>query len=346
MISNYLHDPERTEKRVPWTGVDWFGVALLAAGLGSLQYVLEEGNQDDWFESNLIVRLTVLSVVCLITLVFWELSPHNENPIVDLRVLKNRTLSASLFLFVSLGFGLYGGIYIFPQFTQYILGFTPTETGLALLPGGIATAVVVVFCGRMMGGPKPVIDPRLLILTGTVIFMISMWMLGHLTTQSGQDDTQFALIIRGAGLGFLFTPINNIAYGSVEPRQAQKAAALINLTRQLGGSFGIAVIGTYVQNMTTFHKVMLSQNIYSGNPEVIARIKAISGNLIAHGYAPSVAQNVAYAQLNNAVGRQASTMSFNNAFIMILLTFLVTAPAVLLLKTKKNAPSGPPPDAH
>jgi DHA2 family multidrug resistance protein len=344
VVSTFLYDAPRTGPTLSLSQVDWTGIALLATGLGALQYVLEEGNQNDWFQDPLIRNLAILSGLCLATMVWWELRPQTKNPVVDFRILKNYTLASSLFLFVSLGFGLYGGVFIFPQFTQNILGFSATQTGLVLLPGGIATTVAVIVCGRLLNGPKALVDPRILIVTGVAIFMTSMWMLGHLTIQSGESDTQFALIIRGAGLGFLFTPINNIAYGSIPPRQAQQASGLINLTRQLGGSFGIAIIGTYITNMTVYHRTMLSQHINAAGQETATRLQAISAGLVAHGYPPAVAKGAALGSLNRLVTAQAATMSYNDGFLLILLCFAVTAPAILLLRSPKRAAA--PVDAH
>lgn len=342
LVSGFLQDSKYV--RAP-SGVDWPGIALLTVGLGSLQYVLEEGNQDDWFESATITRLAILAGVSLVALVVWELWPSNKNPVVDFRVLKNRTLLASLFLFLTLGFGLYGGVFIFPLFAQTILHFTPTETGLVLLPGGLATGVGVIICGRLLGGPKPKVDPRVLIALGTSIFMWSMWDLGHLTVQSGIPDTQLALILRGLGLGFLFTPINLTVFGSLDVREVQQASGLINLTRQLGGSFGIALIGTYISNQTAFHRTALAQYIYPGNPALLERQQGLIALLQSHGYTPAQAQAGWLGMLNQQVQRQAAVMSFNDAFLMILMTFMLSAPAILLLK-RPNKPAAPGADAH
>ena len=343
LVTSFLHDPD-----VPRTtgSVDWLGIGLLATGLGSLQYVLEEGNQDDWFQSATITRLAILSAVCIASLLFWEMWPGNKNPVVNFRVLKNKELSASLFLFVALGFGLYGGVYLFPVFSQNILHFTPTETGLTLLPGGLMTAVSALICGRLLGGKKPLVDPRLIIVFGVLMFMYSMWDLGHLTTQSGIPDTRMALIIRGFALGFLFTPINLAAFAGLKPNEIQQGSGLINLTRQLGGSFGIAILGTYVQNQTVFHRSMIGENIYAGNPAVEERVQAIAGNLIAHGYAPSMAQGIALGQISGIVTRQAATMAYNNAFILIMVVFLCTLPAVFLLRPPKPGAAAGGADMH
>ena len=134
----FLHD---TQAQNSTGAIDYIGILLLTAGLGSLQYVLEEGERDDWFDSVAIQRLSLLAAVSLVAMVAWELSPRNTHPIIDFRVLKNRSFTAGLMLFLALGFGLYGGIFIFPLFTQNVLGFSPTATGLVLLPGGLATVL-------------------------------------------------------------------------------------------------------------------------------------------------------------------------------------------------------------
>jgi MFS transporter, DHA2 family, multidrug resistance protein len=334
LVSTFLHDPPGQERHRGT--VDWIGITLLTVGLGSLQYVLEEGNQDDWFADKWIARLAVVAGLCLSSMIWWELSRRNRHPVVNFGVLKNRELAASIFLFVALGFGLYGGVFIFPLFTQSLLRFTPTETGLALLPGGLATACTAVICGRLLNGPRPMVDPRALIALGVGIFVVAMWRLGHLTTDAGEPDVRLALIVRGAGLGFLFTPINNVAYASLKPSEAQQAAGLINLARQLGGSFGIAILATYVTVRTQFHRVDLLSNVYAGNPLVDDRVRLLTADLAARGYGPVAAEKGALAILDQQVMRQASMLSYNDAWMLLLITFLVVAPAILLLRKPRG----------
>jgi DHA2 family multidrug resistance protein len=343
LVSTFLQDPPEQQRR---TGkVDWLGIILLTVGVGCLQYVLEEGNQDDWFSDKWILRLSIVSGVCLIAMVFWELSARNKQPVVNFRVLQNRELAASIFLFIALGFGLYGGVFIFPLFTQTILGFTPTETGLALMPGGLATAATALICGWMLNGARPLADPRVLIGLGVSIFVVSMWKLGHLTTAAGEGDVRLALLIRGAGLGLLFTPINNVAYANLKPSDAQQASGLINLSRQLGGSFGIAILATYVTVHTQVHRVDLVSNIYPGNPLVDERVQGLTANLLAHGYDPVSAQRGALAILNQETMRQAAMLSYNDAWMLLLITFVCVAPAILLLRRPRSG-AGMPEGAH
>jgi DHA2 family multidrug resistance protein len=343
LVTTFLQDPPGQARRSG--GVDWIGISLLTVGLGALQYVLEEGNADDWFNDRWILRLAIVAGICLVTMVWWELTPRNPHPVVNFRVLKNSQLAASIFLFVALGFGLYGGVFIFPLFTQTLLHFTPTETGLALLPGGLATAVTAMICGRLLNGARPLVDPRILIAIGLAIFVAAMWDLGHLTTAAGEPDVRLALVIRGAGLGFLFTPINNVAYASLRPEEAQQAAGLINLARQLGGSFGIAILATYITVHTQIHRVDLIADVFPGERLVDERIQALTANLIRHGYGPDAAHRGAIALLDQQVMREASMLSYNDAWMLLLLSFLVVAPAIFLLRKPRSGPRAAV-DAH
>jgi MFS transporter, DHA2 family, multidrug resistance protein len=343
LVSTFLHDPP---KRTTGTAaVDWLGIGLLIAGIGSLQYVLEEGSSEDWFSSALIVRLSLVAGVSLATLLWWQLSPRNEHPVIQLRVLKNRDLAASIMLFVILGFGLFGGAFLFPLFTQTLLGFTPTETGLAMLPGGLMTAAVALCCGFLLNGKTPKADARLLILLGMALMLWSMWDLGHLTTAAGESDARIALVIRGAALGLLFTPINNVAFGSLKPHEAQQASGLINLSRQLGGSFGIAVLGTYLTRHVQYHRADLVSNYYAGNPLYEERLHGLVASMVAKGASMVQAQQRAMALLEGQLMRQATMLAYNDCWLFILLSFLCVIPAVFLLRKRRGAPSAPI-DAH
>ena len=339
LVTTFLHDSPHAKRR---TGsVDWLGIGLLTVGLASLQYVLEEGREKDWFNDMLIVRLSIVSAACLATMLWWELSSRNEHPVVNFRVLRNRDLAGSIFLFVTLGFGLYGGVFLFPLFTQNLLHFTPTETGLTLMPGGIATACTAILCGRLLNGARPLVDARILIYLGIAIFVYSMWKLGHLTTVAGEADARYPLIIRGVALGFLFTPINNVAYANLKPSEAQEASGLINLSRQLGGSFGIAVIGTYLESRTALHRADLVANTFATNPLFAERLQGAIAHFVTLGFSYVKAQAAALAIMDRQLMAQALMLSYNDTWMLILKSFIVTAPAILVIrKPKGRAPAG------
>jgi DHA2 family multidrug resistance protein len=344
LVATFLKDPPEHRRR--GGDVDWLGISLLTTGVGSLQYVLEQGNSKDWFSNAWIVRLSVLSAASLIALLIWELSPRNAHPVIELRVLKNRDLAACLFLFVALGFALYGGTFMFPLFTQTILQFTPTKTGLSLMPGGLATAASALMCGRLLTGSKPLADARALIGLGVVLIVFAMWRLGHLSVLSGDDDVRTALIIRGAALGLLFAPINNVAFASLKPGEAQQASGLINLSRQLGGSFGIAVLASYVTRHTQIHRVDLVSQLGVTNPLAQERLQGLTSFLLGQGYSAVTARQGALALLDAQVMRQAAMLSYNDAWMMLLATFVVVSPAILLLRKPRAFGARPAPEAH
>ena len=290
-----------------------------------------------------VIFFTVFGI-CLVAMVWWELSPRNKHPVVNFRVLHNRQLAASIFLFVSLGFGLYGGVFIFPLFAQGILHFSPTETGLAMLPGGLATGATALFSGFLLNGKKPKADARVLIAIGIALFLISMYRLGHLTTQAGEGDVRAALIIRGFGLGFLFAPINNVAYASLKPQEAQQASGLINLSRQLGGAFGIAILATYVTTHTQIHRVDLVSGIVAGSPATDQRLQMLTAGFASRGMDALTANKAALAAINGQVMQQAAMRSYNDAWMLLMIAFVCVSPAVLLLKRPK--PGVAAVDAH
>jgi DHA2 family multidrug resistance protein len=167
-----------------------------------------------------------------------------------------------------------------------------------------------------------------------------MWQLGHLTTAAGEADAWWPLIVRGVALGFLFTPINQVAYGNLDPRIAQQASGLINLARQLGGSFGIAVLATFLDSRAAIHRTELVTNLYATNPLFAQRQQAAMAALIAKGYPPTTAHQASMKVIDLAVTQQATMLSYNDAWMMILLSFVIVAPAVLILKKPSPARAG------
>jgi DHA2 family multidrug resistance protein len=344
LVTSFLRDPP--DQKASTGDVDWLGIGLLTVGIGSLQYVLEEGNSHDWFEDALILRLAIISAVSLVGMVWWELHPKNTHPVVNFRVLKNRTLAASLFLFVALGFGLYGGVFLFPLFAQGILHFTPTETGLVMLPGGLATAASAMICGILLNGKNPKADPRVLIFCGVLLFAASMWMMGHLTTAAGESDVRAALLVRGFGLGLLFVPINSAAYASIKPQEAQQASGLINLSRQLGGAFGIAVLLNQLSKTTQNFRVDLVGTVTSGSVLTEERLQLLTRGFQARGMDLQTAHQSALAAINGQLQQQASMLGFNDAWIFILVVFLLVSPSILLLGKPKRGQPAAAVDAH
>jgi DHA2 family multidrug resistance protein len=296
-----------------------------------MQYVLEEGQRYDWFDDSFILRATLVSAVTLVFFIFWELRSNNKAPVVDLRVLTDRGLAVGVFLGFLIGFALFSATYLFPVFVQGILGFTPTESGLALMPGGIMTAIGVMISGQLI---QRGLQPRNLVLFGIPIVCVSMWMLGHLTPLSGFNDAQFGLLVRGFGLGFVSTPITIASFATLSGRQVASGAALLNLIRQLGGSFGIAILGSYVITQTQVHRVDLVSNLLSGNVEFQQRVAMQAAGLQQKGMSAASSHMASLALVGHEVQRQASTMAYNDAYLLVGLTLAVVFPAVFLFKNK------------
>lgn len=317
-------------------GVDWTGIGLMAVGLGALQYVLEEGERYDWLEDTTIATLIAVSAIALTAFVAWELWPSNAHPVVNLRVLRHANLAAGAIMLSVGGFGIYGGTFILPLFAQQILGFSPTTTGLIFLPGGLATIATTLLCGRILNGKKPLLHPAFLIAAGMIGFAASMAILGQMTPQSGETDTQLGLIIRGASLGLLLTPITVASLASLSGAEIAQGAGLTNLFRQLGGSLGIAAINTYVVRMTDVHRSDLVSNIYSGNILSFVRESQAAHRLIAHGYSGVSASTAALEVVDRAVQTQAQTLAYSDAFFLIGATFLLAMPALWLLRKRRS----------
>src|SRR6478752_5243925 len=201
---------EATEKRKVG-GVDWTGIILLVTGVGALQTVLEMGEREDWFEAPYIIVLSVVSVLAIIGFIWHELT--TEHPIVDLRVLKNKSLSIGMVFTFILGFGLFASVFVFPILCQNLLGFTASQTGLLMLPGSLVTGLMMPFIGTML---KKGFPPQIMASIGFALFFVATWMLSQSTLASGPDDFFWPLIVRGIGLSFLFVPLTTMALSSLE----------------------------------------------------------------------------------------------------------------------------------
>jgi len=308
---------------------DWVGIGLLAAGLGCLQFVLEEGQPRDWYEDSTITWLTVIAVAALLALVAWELWPGNKQPIVDLRVYKERSLSTGVLLSFVTGFGLYGVAFLLPQFLQDVLSLTPTASGAALIPEGLATLAAVVVAGLLL---ERKIDPRLIIGAGLLTAAAGLWDLTHLSPLSSLADTRLGVALEGAGAGFLIIPVSVAAFGDLKGMQIGQGAAQLGLGRQLGGAFGIAILTTTVVQMTARHRAEMVTHLFSGSLQLSERLAGTVQALTARGYSSASAPQAALHLLDISVQGQASALAYLDAFRLLCLAYLVSLPLLLLLK--------------
>ncbi len=310
-----LRDPEPGRA----SQVDFVGLVLLALGLGSLQYVLTEGEPHYWFADPAVFALSIVMVVSLCSFVYWELFGARV-PIVDLRVLRNRSVAAGSVLGLALGVAVFGSTYILPQFTQGPLGFTPTLSGLLFIlravPIMLMTPLIVRFVGR--------IDPRVMLGSGFILVSLGSWLQATVTNA----DANFwsfapALITTGVGSALLFIPLSIAVLGATTPQEGPKAAAFINLSLQLGGSISVAALDVIIDRRWSFHSSILGGDATLESPAVHA--------FLQHG---GTAQ-----QLAQLVNGQAAILAYADATMVIAAVCVLCAPLVLFMRRR-------PPDAR
>ena len=291
----------------PKGGIDWIGLGLLTAGLASLQFVLEQGERDDWFQSQTIVLFTAIAAVALIVFVMKTL--RDKHPLVDLQVFKFRSFTVGSFLGVIMGFGLFGTALILPLFFQTILGMTAFDTGMALMPGALATAVSMLIAGRILNR----IDGRWSIVFGTLLFAWSTWLLGGLTVQAGYWDVFWPRVVQGFALGFLFVPLTTISLSDVPVPELANATGVFTLLRQLGGSLGIALLTTMLT-----HQTAVAWNVLA------------SGVTQTHGYSTAL--------LTQMVAQQSAMIAYNYLFRWTAIVFVLSTPLIFLIHRQRPQP--------
>jgi len=308
LVGLFLQDtPQPGGNAARRSPIDSIGIGLLAIGLGAHQYVLEEGKRLDWFDSDLIKELTVVAVVGLALFLYWELRRGNTHPVLDLRVYKDKGLAASVALAFAQGFALYGMLFLFPQFSQNILGFSPVETGLVLLPQGLVIAVSVGVSSTAM---EKGADPRPVIFTGLAVGAVGLWLLGHLTAASGIADCRIALMTAGFGIGCLFIPLTLTAFAGLKGSEIATGSSLLNLGRQIGGSVGIAFLNTWVTNAAVTARAGIVAHISAGST-LTDRQDSLAQVFIGQGYGHTDAQAAALRMIDGAVQTQPPVQGIN-----------------------------------
>jgi DHA2 family multidrug resistance protein len=313
---------EAPRERAP---VDWTALGLLAAGLGALQTVLEEGNADGWFDSRFIVTLSVVSALSLVTFVARQLrSPH---PIVDLRVLRYRSLWAGSILSVIVGISLYGALFAIPIFASAIMHQSSQQIGMMLLPGAFASAVAMPIVGKLLGK----FDARALLVSGALILVLAIHQLAGLTPQTGSGDLFVPLLIRSFGTVCMFLPLSMATLGPVPKEDIAAATGFYSLTRQLGGSVGVALLTTLLDQRQVFHRAVLIEHVGATDAGALARVAALTQTFVAKGFAAAEAHARALALLDGAVRQQAAVLSFGDTFWATGALILISLPLVFLL---------------
>lgn len=312
--------------------IDFLGIGLLAVSVGSLQYVLERGQEDDWFSSTAITTLIVVSILGFFFFIWRELT--TANPIVELRVLKNGNLRVGTILSFILGFGLYGSTFIIPLYLQSTLHWTAQQAGMIMIPAALTTAFMMPIIGQMIQrGAKQTV----LVAIGMVIFFLySFWGYKVLTPDTPKDAFFWMLIMRGMGMGMLFIPITSLSLSTLKGQQIGQGASFTGMMRQLGGSFGIALITTYMSRTNMQHRSVMVAKLDINNPAVQNRVNMMQHNYILKGMSPDVALQSAYKALDYSISNQAQVLSYMDVFMFIGVMFLCCIPFVLMVKDNKQ----------
>jgi DHA2 family multidrug resistance protein len=328
MVSAYVKE---APYRVKPKEIDFVGLALLAIGIGSLQFVLERGEHYDWFDSRLITALSITSVVALVTMVWWEL--RVDEPILNLRVLKDRSLASGSAAAVVLGMALYGSIFAVPLLMQGILRFDAETTGWLLFPGALGSALAMAMIGRI--GNR--VDPRIFVFCGACILAGSMVAHSHFTAETSRHGFLWPIFFRGAGTGMMFVPLSSTSMAGLRGPDMPQGAAIFNLTRQIGGSVGIALLTLQLTRYTAQNTAVLSSHVSMYDPATQQRMAMLTAAMRARGADSLTAVQQAVALIARTIQGQAMTIAYERIFQVVAMMVLCTLPLVLLLKRPKGA---------
>jgi len=328
MIAAYVHD--RADQKRPGR-IDYLGIGLLAVSVGALQYVLEHGQRDDWFDSRLIIGLTVTGMVGGAALLWRELT--TREPVIDFRVLRHRQMWVGTLLGVVMGIGLYAMSFTLPVFLQGNLRMTAEQTGIVLLPGALATALSMLIVGRLTNR----VDPRLLITAGALIFATAAWKLSLITGESGSHDFFWPLIMRGVGLGLMFVPLTTVTLAELAPSELAQGTGLYNFFRQLGGSFGIAGIATLLSRYTAQYHAVLAEHITRTDATSAGRLQTLTRGMVARGADAWTARARAYQLLEGQVTGQASVIAYSRVYVLSAVIILAIIPMLVLVRETRGA---------
>ncbi len=319
-----VHDLNDDEKQInrdqKASKIDSIGLALLIAGIGCLQFVLERGQADSWFESRPILLCSIIAAVALPSFIWWELKV--EEPIINLRLFKQSVVRNGTALMFMLGFMLFGVIFILPIFMARVLHFDATQTGMMFIPGALLTAFTMPFIGKALAK----VDARVLIFIGTAIIGCMLIMLTHFSSLTGKDQVFWALLVRGAGMGFLFVPINAVVLGQFRGQSLGQVAGLMNLLRQIGGSVGIALMDTLLERNTHQNEADLAAHVSVFSPGTQNELMRLGVTDLNHISTPML------KMFSLRLEQQVYMMSFTQMMWYVLIIYSFSLIPLFLLK--------------
>jgi DHA2 family multidrug resistance protein len=328
MAFYFIFDPPYLKRHQ--VKIDYWGLGLLTIGLGSLQVVLDKGQQDDWFNSSFIVLFSVISAVSLLMLVYVELK--QEHPIVNLKLFRNVSFSAGNFIMFMVGFCLYSSIMLIPLFLQTLMGYDATLAGMVLAPGGLATLITMPFVGAFLKHG----DGRKVVFIGLLIGAFSMFLMQRFTLTASYWDFVWPRVILGVGLAMIFVPLTTVTLSTIQREEMGNATGLYNLLRNTGGSVGIAISATLITRFSQFYQNSLVGNINPFGIQSQERLRALKMAAMSRGFDQVSAERFSYAALDGMVRRQAGMLAYNRIFWVVGLAFLVIIPLLVLLKKPRH----------
>ncbi len=316
---------------------DMAGLALMALFLGSLEYVLEEGQRNDWFQDDTILTFSAIAFVAGV-LFFWRMLTRKD-PLVDLRAFGNINFAFGSFFSLIIGVGLYGSVYVVPLFLGRVRGYDSLEIGQTMFVTGLFMFVSAPLAGRL----SRVMDLRHMLAFGLVTFGVSVWWLAHLTNQSAFWELAAPQALRGFSMMFLFLPVNQLSLGTLPPAQVKNASGLYNLMRNLGGAIGLAAINLVVTMRSAAHTLHLQEQVNWARPGAVKMLNNMEMALTASK--EGAAHQAALARLAMMVKREALTLTYNDVLLLMAGLFLIAVPLTLLLAKPKPA-GGASAEAH
>lgn len=306
--------------------IDWFGLTLLVIGMGCAQIALDKGERLDWFDSNFIVTLTIVSVLSLVLFVFREL--RTPTPIIDLRILRNRSFAVGTVFTTIVMFGLYGTYILIPLYCQLVSGYTPFLAGQVLSIQSLGTFVSIMLAGRLFH----YFDPRLLVAIGCVSAGIGTWDMTQFNPEIDFWGIAAPGFLRGMGSGFIFVPMTTLTLAAVTKEQMGNASALYNMVRTIGGGIGIALLIAFLSRGAQTHQAYLTAHIHPYNQELAQRFMTMNSGAIPSLTGSGLPADTFLQLLYGEVQRQALLMSFVDDFRLIAIIFFLLTPLVFVMR--------------
>jgi len=336
LTSMLIHDPPYLVRRTFKDGLkmDYLGFGLLALGLGALEVVMDEGQKEDWFGSHFIVTFTIIMVVCLVAVVFWEL--RQKAPIIDFRILKDRNYALATLSMLVLGFVLYASTALMPMLLQSLLGYTALLSGLVLSPGGLMILLGMPLVGIMLRRYQA----RWLVIFGVLVTAAGLFMMSKFNLNIDYQTAAYSRMVQSFGLAFMFVPISTAAFASIPKERTGYATGLFNLARNIGGSSGIATATTLLTRRSQYHQSVLVSHMTPYDQPYRQAVASTTALLQAHGSSQPDAGVQAQGLLYGNMQRQAGMLAFADAFWVMGALFLLIIPLMFMMKTTRPA-AGP-----